>query len=72
MVAMEVAALKATEEPREGMARRNASVAASQTVRMGLEKRASTLWKKDGRPPSREKPNIILEEWSILLVVISS
>ena len=32
MVAMEVAAPKATEDPRDGMARRNDRVAASQTV----------------------------------------
>ena len=35
MVAMEVAALKATVEPREGRARRNERVRASQMVRIG-------------------------------------
>lgn len=48
MVAMEVAAAKATDEPREGRARRKARKAASQTVRMGERKRASTEWKKEG------------------------
>ncbi len=48
MVAMEVAAAKATLEPREGRARRKERLAASQTVRMGLRKRSSTLWKKLG------------------------
>ena len=48
MVAIEVAAAKATLEPRDGSARMKESVAASQTVRMGEEKRASTLWKKLG------------------------
>jgi len=42
MVAMEVAAAKATEEPREGRARMKARVAASQMVRVGDRKRAST------------------------------
>lgn len=45
---MEVAAAKATVEPREGRARMKAHRAASQTVRMGDLKRLSTLWKKDG------------------------
>jgi hypothetical protein len=48
MVAMEVAAAKATLEPREGRARIKDRVAASQTARMGERKRASTLWKKCG------------------------
>ena len=47
-MAMEVAAAKATEEPREGRARQKARKAASQTVRMGERKRSSTLWKKCG------------------------
>ena len=50
MVAIEVAAEKATVEPRDGSARRNESVAASQMVRMGDLKRASTLLKNRGRP----------------------
>jgi len=45
---MEVAAAKATEEPREGRARQNARKAASQTVRMGERNLSSTLWKKWG------------------------
>jgi hypothetical protein len=45
---MEVAAAKATEEPREGSARQKLRKAASQTVRMGERKRSSTLWKKFG------------------------
>ena len=48
MVAMEVAAAKATEEPREGMARRKERNAASQTVRIGERKWASTEWKNEG------------------------
>jgi hypothetical protein len=48
MVAMEVAAAKATEEPREGRPRQKAQKAASQMVRTGARKRASTLWKKCG------------------------
>lgn len=43
IVAMEVAAAKATEEPREGRARQKLRKAASQTVRMGERKRSSTL-----------------------------
>jgi len=39
---MLVAAAKATEEPREGRARMKARVAASQIVRTGEWKRAST------------------------------
>ena len=42
--------MKATVEPREGTARRNESVAASQMVRTGARKRWSTLWKKEGMP----------------------
>lgn len=42
MVAMEVAALKATEEPSDGSPRMKARVAASHTVRTGLLKRLST------------------------------
>jgi|SRR3569833_1555483 len=45
MVAIDVAAEKATVEPSDGMAKMNDSVAASQTVRIGDLKRASTLWK---------------------------
>lgn len=48
MVAILVAAANATLDPREGRARRKARVAASQTVRMGDWKRASTLWKNSG------------------------
>lgn len=48
IVAMEVAAAKATVEPREGRERQKLRVAASQTVRTGDWKRASTLWKKEG------------------------
>ena len=47
-MAIEVAAAKATEEPREGRARQNARKAASQTVRMGERNLSSTLWKKWG------------------------
>jgi hypothetical protein len=47
-VAIEVAAEKATEEPREGRARQKARKVASQTVRMGERNRSSTLWKKRG------------------------
>ena len=61
MVAILVAAENATVEPNEGIARRNDRVAASQTVRMGDWKRASTLVKKWGNPPSLEKPNIMRE-----------
>lgn len=46
MVAIEVAAAKATEEPNDGRASINDNVAANQTVRIGDLKRASTLWKK--------------------------
>src|SRR6187402_3316217 len=48
MVAMEVAAAKATDDPRLGSERIKARTAASQTARMGDLKRASTLWKKEG------------------------
>jgi hypothetical protein len=48
IVAIEVAAAKATLEPREGRERQKERVAASQTVRMGERKRSSTLWKKCG------------------------
>ena len=61
MVAMEVAALNATEDPRDGRARQKDRKAASQTVRMGERNRWSTLWKKCGMPPSRAKANIIRE-----------
>lgn len=47
-MAMEVAAAKATEEPREGRARQKERKAASQTVRMGERNLLSTLWKKFG------------------------
>ena len=53
MVAMEVAAEKATAEPSEGSARQKESVAASQMVRIGDLKRASTLLKNGGRPGGR-------------------
>ena len=46
IVAMEVAAAKATEDPREGRAKQKARKAASQTVRMGERNLSSTLWKK--------------------------
>ena len=58
---MDVAAEKATEEPREGIARRKARMAARQIVRMGAPKCWFTLSKKGGRPWSRAKANIILE-----------
>jgi len=61
MVAIDVAALKATEDPREGSARQKERKAASQTVRIGERNLLSTLWKKCGIPPSRAKANIILE-----------
>lgn len=47
-MAIEVAAAKATEEPREGSARQKERKAASQTVRMGDLNLLSTLWKKCG------------------------
>lgn len=59
IVAIEVAAAKATLDPRDGRARMKDKVAASHTVRIGDRNRSSTLWKKDGIPPSREKANII-------------
>lgn len=46
IVAIEVAAANATDEPSDGNARMKDNVAASQTVRIGERKRASTLWKK--------------------------
>ena len=58
---MDVAAEKATLEPSEGMARRNARKAARQIVRMGAWNLASTVVKKGGKPRSRAKPNIIRE-----------
>src|SRR2546423_11529948 len=61
IVAIEVAAKKATVEPRDGTASRKESVAASQMVRMGARKRLSTLWKNFGSAPSRLKANIIRE-----------
>ncbi len=48
IVAIDVAAAKATELPREGRDRRNARKAASQTVRTGERNLSSTLWKKFG------------------------
>ncbi len=45
---MEVAAAKATLEPREGSERQNDRNAASQMARMGLRKRSSTWLKKLG------------------------
>lgn len=50
MVAMEVAAEKATVEPSEGRARMKERVAPSQMARIGERKRSSTLWKKEGMP----------------------
>lgn len=50
MVAIEVAAEKATVEPREGRARTKERVALSQMERIGERKRSSTLWKKAGMP----------------------
>lgn len=47
-MAMDVAAAKATEEPREGRESRKARRAASQMVRMGERNLSSTLWKKRG------------------------
>jgi hypothetical protein len=48
IVAMEVAAVKATAEPSEGRERQKASRAASQTARTGERNLSSTLWKKLG------------------------
>lgn len=45
---MEVAAVKATEEPRDGRERQKDKRAASQTVRTGDRNLSSTLWKKLG------------------------
>lgn len=45
---MEVAAAKATLEPRDGRARRKARKAASQTVRTGEEVEVLTEWKNCG------------------------
>lgn len=47
-MAIEVAAAKATEEPRDGRARQKERKAASQIVRMGERNLSSTLWKKCG------------------------
>ena len=58
---MEVAAVKATEEPNDGIASRNDKNTASHTVLIGDLKRSSTLLKNWCRPPSRLKPNIIRE-----------
>lgn len=48
MVAIDVAAPKATELPSEGRDRQKARKAASQTVRMGERNLSSTLWKNFG------------------------
>jgi hypothetical protein len=63
MVAIDVAAEKATAEPSEGRPRMKESVQASQTVRMGDLRLTSTLWKKrwPGIPPSRAKAYIMRE-----------
>ncbi len=61
MVAMDVAAEKATVEPSEGIASRKARKAARQTVRIGAWNLALTVVKKGGRPRSRAKPNIMRE-----------
>lgn len=61
MVAIEVAAEKATVDPSDGTARRKERKAANQMVRIGARNLASTLSKKCGRPPSRAKPNIMRE-----------
>lgn len=53
MVAMDVAAEKATLLPRLGSASRKLSVHASQTARIGDLRFTSTLWKKAGIAPSR-------------------
>lgn len=53
IVAIDVAAAKATVDPSDGRARMKAKVAASQIVRIGLRKRLSTLWKNFGIPRSR-------------------
>ena len=45
IVAMEVAAVKATEEPRDGVARQKARKAASQMARIGERNLSSTLLK---------------------------
>lgn len=50
MVAIDVAAEKATVEPKDGMARRKERVAASQMVRIGARNLTSTLLKNFGRP----------------------
>ena len=47
---MDVAAENATDDPKDGRARRKESVTASQMVRIGEWNRASTLVKKWGRP----------------------
>lgn len=65
-MAMEVAAVKATAEPSEGRARQKESVAASQTVRMGDLKWASTLLKKEGRPGAYFITDELGKEWSDL------
>ncbi len=51
IVAIEVAAAKATLEPSEGMASRNARNAAKQIVRMGAANRMLTELKNRGSPP---------------------
>jgi hypothetical protein len=48
IVAIEVAAAKATDDPREGRAKQKDRNAASQTVLMGERNLSSTLWKKCG------------------------
>lgn len=61
IVAIDVAAEKATLEPREGIARRKERNPARQIVRMGAENFELTCVKKRGRPPSRANPNIMRE-----------
>ena len=48
IVAIEVAAAKATDDPREGRAKQKDRNAASQTVLMGERNLSSTLWNKCG------------------------
>jgi len=59
IVAIEVAAEKATDDPSDGKARQKARNAASQIVLMGAWNLSSTWWKNAGSPLSLEKANII-------------
>lgn len=61
MVAILVAAAKATSEPRDGSARQKERKAPSQIVRVGALNLLSICAKNRGIPPSRANANIIRE-----------